>query len=49
MDHEPLARIERDRIGEFDSVKPSTKFRTYESTSGVGGVDVQPQAISFAL
>ena len=42
MDHHPFGRVECNRVGKFDTVKPVTKFRTEESCSGVSGIDVKP-------
>jgi len=45
MDHEPLAGVEGDRIGELHSLKPTAKFRTHESATGISRVNMQPQAV----
>jgi len=45
VDHEPLAGVEGDRIGELHSLKPTAKFGTHESATGVSRVNVQPQAV----
>lgn len=47
MHHQPFARIKRDWIGVFYSLKPSTEFRAYECTACIGRVHVQPQSILF--
>jgi hypothetical protein len=45
MDHHPFGRVESNRVGKFNTVKPVAKFRAEESRSGVSGINVQPNIL----
>lgn len=42
MDHEPLAGIEGDGVGQLHSLKPTAKFGAHKRAARVRRVDVQP-------
>lgn len=45
MNHQPLGRIEGDRVRLGDALQPDAKLRTDECTAGIGGVHVQPEFV----
>jgi hypothetical protein len=43
--HEPLGRVERDRVDPLDALQPYPVLGTDEGAPGVGGVHVEPQEL----
>ena len=43
VDHQPLAGVEGDGVGELDAFHPLSKLGTHEGGTSVGSVHVQPE------